>query len=157
MRGGGLTADDGRLDDDVLASLEIALQDALNHPTRRDILRALHEEQCSRSVTEIVGDLAPLKRSEVAYHAQVLKDSECVGVEGSRPAPGGREQILASLVTASAQVQLILRATRHTDQTHRRRTGGVRSPGLMAMFRVPRPTHSVRLLRRRRRASGEGR
>jgi hypothetical protein len=153
MRDGGLTADDGRLDDDVLASLEIALQDALNHPTRRDILRALHEERRSRSVTEIVGELAPLRRSEVAYHAQVLKDSECVGVDGSRPAPGGREQILASLVATSDQVQLILRATRHTDQNHRQRTETDKSPGLMAMFRVPRPTHSVRLLGRRRRGS----
>ena len=88
MRDGGLTADDGRLGDDVLAGLEIGLQDALNHPTRRDILRVLHEESRSRSVTEIVGDLAPLRRSEVAYHAQVLRDSECVGVDGFRPAPG---------------------------------------------------------------------
>jgi hypothetical protein len=155
MRDGGLTADDGRLAADLLASLEIGLQDALNHPTRRDILRVLHEER-SRSVTEILGDLAPLRRSEVAYHAQVLTDSECVGVEGSRPVPGGREQVLASLISGSDQVQLILRATRHIDQNHRHRTPDGDSPGLMAMFRIPRPTHSVRLLGWRRRAAGEG-
>ena len=153
MRDGGLTADDGRLEADLLATLEAGLQDALNHPTRRDILRLLHEERRPCSVTEIVGDLAPLRRGEVAYHAQVLKDSECVAVEGSRPAPGGREQVLASLVLASDQVQVILRATRHADQNHRQRTAATNSPGLMAMFRVPRPTHSVRLLGRRRRAS----
>ncbi|MDX6636277.1 MAG: Helix-turn-helix domain [Solirubrobacterales bacterium] len=153
MRDGGLTADDGRLAADLLATLEVGLQDALNHPTRRDILRALHEDRRSRSVSEILGDLAPLRRGEVAYHAQVLKDSECVGVESSRPAPWGREQVLASLVTASDQVQLILRVTRHTDQNHRQRTATGKSPGLMAMFRVPRPTHSVRLLGRRRRGS----
>ncbi|HEX6782727.1 MAG TPA: hypothetical protein VF125_11955 [Solirubrobacterales bacterium] len=156
MRDGGLTADDGRLAADLLATLEAGLQDALNHPTRRDILRVLHEERRSRSVTEIVGDLEPLRRSEVAYHAQVLTDSECVGVEGSRPVPGGREQVLASLVSGSDQVQLILRVTRHTDQNHRHRGSGAGSPGLMAMFRIPRPTHSVRLLGRRRRAAGEG-
>src|SRR5215212_4382603 len=101
MRDGGLTADDGRLGPDLLASLEIGLQDALNHPTRRDILRVLSEDSRSRSVSEIVAGLAPLRRSEVAYHAQVLKDSECVGVEGSRPAPGGHEQVLASRVVGS--------------------------------------------------------
>jgi DNA-binding transcriptional ArsR family regulator len=153
MRDGGLTADDGRLGTDVLAGLEIGLQDALNHPTRRDILRALHEERRPRSVTEILGDLAPLRRSEVAYHAQVLRDSECVAVDGFRPAPGGREQILASLVAASDQVQLILRATRHSDQSHRERTGADHSPGLLAMFRLPRRGASVRLLGRRRRAA----
>ncbi len=156
MRDAGLTADDGRLGADLLATLEPGLQDALNHPTRRDILRVLHGERRPCSVTEIVGDLAPLRRGEVAYHAQVLKDSECVGVDGLRPAPGGREQVLASLVGASDQVQLILRATRHSDQNHRQRTADD-SPGLMAMFRVPRATSSVRLLGRRRRASGEGR
>lgn len=152
MRDGGLTADDGRLGADVLAGLEIGLQDALNHPTRRDILRALHDRR-SRSMTEILGDLAPLRRSEVAYHAQVLRDSECVAVDGFRPAPGGREQILASLVAASDQVQLILRATRHSDQSQRERTGSDDSPGLLAMFRLPRRGSSVRLLGRRRRAA----
>ena len=157
MRDGGLTADDGRLGPDLLASLEIGLQDALNHPTRRDILRVLSEDNRSRSVSEIVDGLAPLRRSEVAYHAQVLKDSECVGVEGSRPAPGGHEQVLASRVTRSNEVMLILRVTRHSDQDHRERTAAVQSPGLMAMFRLPRPGSSVRLLGRRRRGAGDRR
>jgi hypothetical protein len=151
MRDSGLTAEDGRLAAEMLAVLEPELQDALNHPTRREILRALHEESRSRSVTEILGDLVPLRRGEVAYHAQVLRDSECVGVVGSRPAPGGQEQVLASLVAGSDQVLLVLRATRHLDRNHRRRTAAESSPGLMAMFRIPRPTHTIRLLNRRRR------
>lgn len=157
MRDGGLTAEDGRLDETVLATLEAGLQDALNHPTRRDILRVLSEERRARSVSEIVDGLAPLRRSEVAYHAQVLKESECVAVAGTRPAPVGREQVLASLIDGSDQVQLILRATRHSDQDHRERTAAVQSPGLMAMFRLPRAGSSVRLLGRRRRGAGEGR
>lgn len=157
MREGGLTADDGRLGPDLLASLEIGLQDALNHPTRRDILRVLSEDRRSRSVSEIVAGLAPLRRSEVAYHAQVLKESECVAVDGTRPAAVGREQVLASLVAGREQVQLILRATRHSDQDHRERTAAVESPGLMAMFRLPRAGSSVRLLGRRRRGNGDGR
>jgi hypothetical protein len=151
MLDGSLTADDGRLPGDLLATLEPEFQDALNHPTRREILRALHEESRSRSVTEILGELAPLRRGEVAYHAQVLKDSECVGVVGNRPAPGGQEQVLASLVAGSEQVLLVLRVTRHLDRNHRRRTAAEGSPGLMAMFRIPRPTHTIRLLGRRRR------
>lgn len=151
MRDAGLTAEDGRLAAEMLAILEPEFQDALNHPTRREILRALHEESRSRSVTEIHGELAPLRRGEVAYHAQVLRDSECLGVVGSRPAPGGQENVLASLVAGSDQVLLVLRATRHQDHNHRRRTAAESSPGLMAMFRLPRPTHTVRLLHRRRR------
>lgn len=155
MRDADLTAEDGRLADEMLAILEPELQDALNHPTRREILRALHEESCSRSVTEILGELAPLRRGEVAYHAQVLKDSECVGVVGNRPAPGGQEQVLASLVAGSDQVLHVLRATRHLDRNHRQRTKTESSPGRLAMFRLPNPTRTVRLLGRRRR-SAEG-
>jgi hypothetical protein len=154
MREAGLTADDGRLATEMLAILDPGFQDALNHPTRREILRTLHEESRSRSVTEIHGELAPLRRSEVAYHAQVLRDSECLGVVGSRPTPGGQEHVLASLVAESDQVLLVLRATRHLDHNHRRRTAAESSPGLMAMFRLPRPTHTVRLLSRRRRPAG---
>jgi hypothetical protein len=151
MRDAGLTADDGRLGADLLATLEPGLQDALNHPTRRDILRVIHEDGRPCSVSAIVADLAPLKRGEVAYHAQVLKDSECVVVAGSRPAPGGPEQTLASFVAASEQVLAVLRSTRHADRNLRRRAPAESSPGLMAMFRLPRPTHTIRLLNRRRR------
>jgi hypothetical protein len=150
MRDAGLTADDGRLAAEMLAVLEPELQDALNHPTRREILRALHDERRSRSVTEMLDDLAPLRRGEVAYHALVLRDSECVGVVGNRTASGTQEQVLASLVAGSDEVQLVLRATRHLDRSRLQRTAGESSPGLMAMFRIPKPTRTVRLLRRRR-------
>ena len=155
MREGGLTADDGRLPGELLATLGPGLQDALNHPIRRDILRALHEEPRTRSVSEILGDLVPLRRGEVAYHTLVLRDSECVGIVGSRPGPGGREAVLASLVASSDPVQSVLRATRHSDQNQRQRAGAEDSPGLLAMFRLPNPTRTVRLLGRRRRAAGE--
>lgn len=155
MRDAGLTAEDGRLAAEMLAVLEPELQDALNHPTRREILRALHDESRSRSVTEMLDDLAPLQRGEVAYHALVLRDSECVGVVGNRTASGSQEQVLASLVAGSDQVQLVLRVTRHLDRHHLQRTAGESSPGLMAMFRIPKPTRTVRLLGRRRRRPGE--
>lgn len=153
MRGSGLTADDGRLGADLLATLEPGFQDALNHPTRRDILRAIHEDGRPCSVGEIVADLDPLKRGEVAYHAQVLKDAECIEAVGSRSAPGGEEQVLASLVAGDEGVLAVLRSTRHSDRNLRRRTPAESSPGLMAMFRVPRPTYTIRLSGRRRRPS----
>lgn len=154
MRDTGLTADDGRLGADLLATLEPGFQDPLNHPTRRDILRVIHEDGRPCAVGEIVADLDPLKHGEVAYHAQVLKDAECVEAVGSRPAPGGEEQILASLVAASEAVLAVLRSTRHSDRNLRRRMPAEKSPpGVMAMFRVPRPTYSIRLLNRRRRPS----
>jgi hypothetical protein len=153
MRDAGLTADDGRLGADLLATLEPRFQDALNHPSRRDILRVIHEDGRPCSVGEIVADLDPLKRGEIAYHAQVLKDAECIGVVGGRPAPGGEEPILGSLVAANEEVLAVLRSTRHGDRNLWRRMPVENSPGLMAMFRVPRPTYTIRLSNRRRRPS----
>jgi DNA-binding transcriptional ArsR family regulator len=153
MRERGLKADDGRLGADLLATLEPGFQDALNHPTRRDILRAIHDDGRPCAVGEIVADLDPLKRGEVAYHARVLKDAECIEAVGARPAPGGEEPVLASLVAASEEVLAVLRSTRYSDRNLRLRTPADRSPGVMAMFRLPRPAYSIRLLNRRRRPS----
>lgn len=147
MGDAGVVADGGGLASELVAALDPRLRDALNHPTRREILRLLHAGG-ARSVGELVADLSPLSRGEVAYHAQVLEGSECVAADGSRPGPGGEERLLRSTLADSEQAQLVLRATRRPDHGLRQRTVEAGSAGALTMFRVPRPGRTVSLLNR---------
>lgn len=126
---------DGRLADELAAILEPKLQDALNHPTRREILRVLHASEQPCGVTEILGKLPPLKRGEVSYHLQVLQN--CGAVAG---APLYRSSVADDLKARAA-----LRATEREDLRCRgaEKKGG--SSGLLTMFRVPRPERTIRL------------
>lgn len=144
MGDAGLTADDGSLAPDLVASLHPKLRDALNHPTRRDVLRALHGKKRTRSVAEIVDRLPPLKRAAVSYHAQVLRDSDCIEERGTRPG-GGRERLFGSEIAGDRQARLVLEATERVDREHRRRLEPRVSLGALAMFRLPRPAITIRL------------
>lgn len=147
MDDAGLLEADGGLAGDLLAALDSKLQDALNHPTRREILRVLHAGG-ARSVGELVAELSPASRGEVSYHLQALEDSECVVADGSRSAPGGEERLLRSTLADSEQAQLVLRATRRLDRKLPQRPPEAGSTGALTMFRVPRPGRTVRLLNR---------
>ncbi|HKF82158.1 MAG TPA: helix-turn-helix domain-containing protein [Solirubrobacterales bacterium] len=147
MGDGGVVANDGGLAGELVAALEPRLKSALNHPTRREILRLL-QAGGARSVGELATELSPLSRGEVSYHAQVLEGSECVAADGFRPGPGGEERLLRSTLADSEQAQLVLRAARRSDQGLRQPTVEGGSAGALTMFRVPRPGRTVRLLER---------
>jgi hypothetical protein len=149
MGGVGVLVEDGRLAADLSASLEPRLQDPLNHPTRREILRVLNAGRKAQTITAIVAKLPPLTRGEISYHVQVLQDSECVAVDGTRPALRGRERLLRSAVGDCEQALLVLGATQRSDRVHRARKGGG-SSSLLTMFRIPRPGRTIRLGRSRR-------
>lgn len=153
MSDAGVLAGDGRLATELVAALEPRLQDALNHPTRREILRVLHAGSRPRSLSEVLEELRPLSRAEVSYHVQVLEDAECVEVEGTWPSPGGRERLLQSAIVANEQARLVLVVTQSSDREHRQE--GDHSSSFLTMFRVPRPTRtiSLRMGRRRKEAS----
>jgi DNA-binding transcriptional ArsR family regulator len=151
MGDAGLLAEDGRLAADLVATLEPQLQDALNHPTRRDILRVLQGSSEASSITDLVTALPQLGRGEISYHAQVLEDSGCVETDGTRRCPGGEERLLRSAVTDSGQALLVLGATERSDREHRRRLASEPAANQLTMFRVPRPARTIRLLGRRRR------
>lgn len=150
MGDAGLTDEEGCLASDLVATLHPRLKDALNHPTRRDVLRALRGKRQVRSVGEIAAGLPPLKRAEVGYHATVLDDLECIEERGTRPGLVGRERVFGSCLVDDPQAQLVLEATERADDEHRRRLARRESPGTMAMFRVPGPAIAIRLLNRRR-------
>lgn len=136
---------DGRLADELAAILEPKLQDALNHPTRREILRVLHASEQPASVAGILGKLPPLKRSEVSYHLQVLQNCGAVVGDGTRTALGSRDTLYRSAVADNLKVRAALRATERQDRKRREagRKGG--SSGLLTMFRVPRPERTISL------------
>jgi DNA-binding transcriptional ArsR family regulator len=136
---------DGRLTDELAVTLEPKLQDALNHPTRRDVLRVLQQQKEACSVTAILGKLPPLKRGEVVYHLQVLQECGAVLADGTRPAPGGGDRLYRSSLTDDAKVRGALRATEREDRKRRRGANGGSSSGLLTMFRVPRPGRTIRL------------
>jgi DNA-binding transcriptional ArsR family regulator len=147
MDADGVVAEDGRLVTDLAATLEPRLQDALNHPTRRDALRVLHGTKRPQSVAEVLGKLPPLTRGEIGYHLQVLQDSGCVTVTSTRPGPAGRERLFKSEVRGSEQALLVLRAAQASDRKLRQRKRG--SSSLLTMFRIPQPSRSIRLNLRR--------
>lgn len=145
----GILVEGGRLADDLVAALDGGLQDALNHPTRRGILRVLHESGRPRSVTEVLHELRPLRAGEVDYHVRVLQAADCVAVEGTRPAPGGGERLLRSTLADSDQALLVLRVTRRSDREHRQEADS--SSNLRTMFRMPWPGRTVSLRSSKRR------
>lgn len=136
---------DGRLADELAATLEPRLQDALNHPTRREILRVLHASDRPCGVTEILGRLSPLTRGEVSYHLRVLREAGSVFDDGTRPAPGGREILYRSAVRGEAGVIAALWVTEQLDCRRRKAGDEQRSSGVLAMFRVPRSDRAIRL------------
>jgi DNA-binding transcriptional ArsR family regulator len=147
-------ADDGSLDADLAGPLDANLQDALDHPLRREILRSLNGKERPRSVAEIGAELSSRSLSEVNYHVQVLQRSGVVVSEGACLGPGDRHRAYRSAVAESTQALSVLRATQPWDRQRMRTLAEGRSSNLLTMFRVPRPTRTLRLGRHGR-GSGE--
>ena len=146
--GDAVVCADGRLDDELVAVLEPKLQDALNQPTRREILRVLHGKERACGVAEVLHQLHPLTRAEVSYHVQVLKEAAAVVADGSRPGLHGRDEVFRSALSEDPGVLAVLAVTRQSDR--RRRQGkGNKSSGLLKMFRIPHPERAISLSMRR--------
>lgn len=139
---------DGRLAARLAALLEPKLQDALDHPVRRELLRALGRDGGAKNVAEIGADLRGFRLSQLSYHLQVLRRSGSVvstggpGIDRNRPR-------YASQVAGDGQVRAVLRATERWDRERREVSLRVGASPLLTMFRVPRPTVTIRLRRRR--------
>lgn len=144
---------DGQLAHELAVALGPELQDALNHPTRREVLRVLHRSGRSCGVPEILDRLSPLKRDEVVYHVRVLEAAGAIVADGTQPAFGGRDVLYRSVLVDEGNVVAALQATERSDRERRQGASGG-SPGLLTMFRVPRPG---RILRLGERKAGEGR
>jgi DNA-binding transcriptional ArsR family regulator len=134
---------DGRLPAALAASLEPKLQDALGHPVRREVLRALHGDERARSVAEIDAQL-PFRSGQLGYHLQVLRR---LGAVASKPAGASarRETEFASAVCGDGRVRSVLRATERWDRERREIAAKASASPLLTMFRTPRPVRTIRL------------
>jgi DNA-binding transcriptional ArsR family regulator len=143
-------ADEEKLPDELAIALAPQLRHALEHPLRREILRVLHQDvDRPQSIEGIASHLTDLSVGQARYHARVLEQPEAIVVAEVLPSPDGDLPLYVSAVAEDSGVLAALRATQQHD---RNRRCGVdrRSPGLLTMFRVPRPTITIRLGRRRR-------
>ncbi|HEX5592171.1 MAG TPA: helix-turn-helix domain-containing protein [Solirubrobacterales bacterium] len=133
--------------------LEPKLQDALDHPVRRELLRTLNRSARSRSTVEIRADLQPFRPSQLSYHLQVLRRSGVVASDVADRDATGSGPRYASEVAEDGEVRAVLRATERGDMERREAAVAASASPLLTMFRTPRPVRTIRL---RGRTSGQG-
>lgn len=138
-----------RLPARLAATLRPELQDAIGHPVRREILRALNQSGRPRDLVEIGGDLQGLRVGQLSYHLQVLQRSGAVASEPPCAELRSRASY-ASAVCDDGQVRAILRATEQGDRERRDAAVAADASPLLTMFRVPRPVRTLRLRSRSR-------
>lgn len=117
--------DDGRLAPELAIMLEPELQNALDHPVRREILRSLKGGKRPRTSAELAAALAPFSVSQVNYHVHVLVAAGAVAGRDRSPAAGPP---FASGVSDKPQVIAVLQATERGDRERRQAAlvGGLR-------------------------------
>jgi DNA-binding transcriptional ArsR family regulator len=92
-----------------------ALVQALVHPVRREILRALHEAGEALSPRELslaLGCALPI----VSHHVGLLAESSVLALTDVVPARGSTEAFYASTVGDDGGLLLLLIATRRSDR-----------------------------------------
>lgn len=93
------------------------LEHALNHPLRREVLRALNRGERPRSAAELVSDCQPATSvTLINYHAAVLERCDLVRVIENDVAGQGFSRQYASNVAEDVQVIAILSATEALDR-----------------------------------------
>lgn len=92
------------------------LEHALNHPLRRDILRALAGADQPRSAAELVAALPATNVTLLNYHAAVLERCDLVRIVEGDVAGEGPGHRYTSNVTEDVQIVAILSATEAADR-----------------------------------------
>ncbi len=110
--------DTGRIPGKLLNGLDPDLQDALDHPIRREILRNLGRSQGGRRVSDLAADLPRLGLSQVSYHLRVLAGSGVVGLADS-DGPVGGQTVYVVAALDHPQAQAVLDATQDGDEEMR--------------------------------------
>ncbi|HET9593867.1 MAG TPA: helix-turn-helix domain-containing protein [Solirubrobacterales bacterium] len=138
-------AGDGRLSTRLAETLDPKLQDALDHPVRREVLRTLNRSGRSRAVSELGVELNGFPLSQLNYHLQVLAQLGTVGADSTHLRFGQAHAHYASEVSDRKEVLVVLRATERLDRERRQAAASASAPSHLTMFRVPRPTRTIRL------------
>lgn len=91
--------------------------DALGHPYRRQILRALHRDVSSLSPPELTeSGLLPCSLSAAVYHLEVLENAGLVGEVDAGQEGSVTVRHFASRVEAGSTVAEVLRETDDADR-----------------------------------------
>jgi DNA-binding transcriptional ArsR family regulator len=108
----------GNLPIELAAQLTPRDRDALGHPVRRQILRALNESDAPRSPLEIAATTLPQRGvGVVSYHALVLAGCGSVRLSGTRQVRGSLARLYVSAVAEDEQIASVLQATRELDSS----------------------------------------
>jgi DNA-binding transcriptional ArsR family regulator len=135
-------AKDGRLPGPLAATLKPEFHDALDHPIRRDVLRALNRSSQPQGIGQLSAKLRAVRPAELSYHLQVLRRSGAIDTSGSSD-PGHDHYV--SELDRDRRVGAILRATEQQDREGREAAASGNASSLLTMFRVPRPSRTIRL------------
>jgi DNA-binding transcriptional ArsR family regulator len=138
-------AGDGRLSSDLAAKLDPRMQDALDHPLRRELMRAFHRGPKSRSIVELQAALPPFQRRQLRYHLRVLREASMVALQGDTSGSTESDARYASEVIGNGRVKAVLRATERWDRQRREALESRKPSPLLTMFRTPRPIRTIRL------------
>lgn len=99
------------------ASIPVAGRDALGHPYRRQILRALQREAVKLSPAELTeSGLLPCTPACAAYHLQVLTGSGLAESVETEAVGSGITQRFAARIDEDGPVLSVLRETEQSDQ-----------------------------------------
>ena len=105
-----------RLPTEFAELLDPPVEHALNHPLRREILRALNQCDGPRSAGEIATECLPKTGvTLINYHAAVLETCEIVRISEEEPNGQGLTRRYASNVANDTQIAAILGATEPLD------------------------------------------
>lgn len=98
----------------LFARLPLDRQTALEHATRRRILRQLHEGETPQTPLELAArEGQPL--SSISYHARVLTGCGLVSSATTRRLRGNAQPCLISTVRDDRRIRLLLAATEAED------------------------------------------
>jgi DNA-binding transcriptional ArsR family regulator len=137
--------EDGHLPPRLAVALDRKLQDALDHPIRREVLRTLHRNLRSCTVAEIRAELRAFQLSQLSYHLQVLRRSGTVASNQGQVGVGPTRAHYASEVFDDGTIRAALRATQKGDEERREAAVAANASSFLTMFRVPRPVRAIRL------------
>jgi hypothetical protein len=112
---GPAATEDGALSAELAATLEPRIQDALNHPVRRQVLRVLHWRGEPLDIAELHDQLPYLSRGALSYHLQVLQDSGSMVEVAVRPGPAGVEREPDSALLSDGDAMRALEVTAAVD------------------------------------------
>jgi DNA-binding transcriptional ArsR family regulator len=90
---------------------------ALNHLTRRRILRLLLDRQQRLSATEVAEEL-DMPLGDASYHVGILRDLRTVKRVGRRQVRGALQRFYKATIEDDPPIETLLEETRKTDEAY---------------------------------------